>query len=210
MINSATIDTIVFDLGGVLIDLTRENAVKAYEQLGVTNANELLDPYRQKGLFRDLEEGKLSNSEFSEQLRKQYGCNGSDDEIRNAMIQFLGDLPIYKLELISKLRKRYKVYMLSNVNDLCFPWIAETLFKGQGYPTEELFDALFLSYQMNCSKPEKEIFEKMIRESGMAPANTLLIDDSKANCTTAQEMGFHTYCPMPKEDFTDQFADLLK
>lgn len=196
------IKNIVFDLGGVILTLDRNVAVQRFKSAGVNRAEELLDPYHQKGIFLELEEGKLSKEEFYEALREEAGKNISNEAIDRGWMGFIADTPDYKLKMLEDLKvEGYKLYLLSNTNPVIMSWALSSAFSPQGKSLDQFFDKLYLSYKMGCTKPDPKIFHAMIQDSGMIPSETLFVDDGEANIKAAQELGFRTYQPVNGEDF---------
>jgi putative hydrolase of the HAD superfamily len=113
------------------------------------------------------------------------------------------EVPIAKLHLLEDLRARgYRLYLLSNTNPVIMEWALSPRFSPDGKPLDAYFDKLYLSYQMQCIKPNTLIFNKMIADSGLLPSETLFLDDGAENVKTAEQLGFKTYCPANGEDFT--------
>lgn len=123
-----TIKNLVFDLGGVLVDLDRDACVRAFARIGFPQADALLDSYKQTGMFLALDEGRASTAEFYDYIRRESGRETPDEAIQQAFCQFLVGLPVYKLEMLRGLRNRFNVYMLSNTNDVMMPYIRERYF----------------------------------------------------------------------------------
>ena len=111
---------LLFDLGGVIMNLRRENCVEALEQLGLKDADEMLGLYCQTGPFMQLEEGKITPVEFRAEIRRCIGCEVSDAEMDDAFNRFLLGIPVERLRALESLRKQYKIYMLSNTNAIMF------------------------------------------------------------------------------------------
>jgi len=200
--NLEGITTIVFDLGGVLLTLNHDEAVKRFKAIGLTDAEEYLDPYHQNGVFLDLEEGKVTEQEFLDEVRKLIGKDVSNEDIRWAWLGFIEDRPMYKLEMLEDLRNRgYKLLLLSNTNPCVMSWAMSTDFSPSGKTLADYFDKCYLSYEVGCVKPDREIFDIMIADSGINPSETLFIDDGPANIKTGQELGFKTFQPKNGEDF---------
>lgn len=204
------IKNVVYDLGGVIIHLDRDSSVKRFEAIGVADANELIDPYEQKGVFLELENGKLTMAEFCDKIREHTGKDISDEDIRQAWLGFLVEIPEEKLEYIESLRKDYKLYLLSNTNPAIQSWAQTPDFSKSGKRLNDYFDKLYLSYEMGVTKPSPAIFEQMVADSKMNPSETLFIDDGPANIAVAEEMGFLTYMPKNGEDWRDTITQILK
>lgn len=205
-----SIKNIVFDLGGVLLDLDRDAAVEALSELGFHQAAELLDPYLQRGIFLQMERGEISAAEFHQYVRSQIADNTTvtDSQIDLALNKFLVGIPSYKLTMLLELRKRFKVYMLSNTNTIAFNYVKQSMFSSQGLGVNDYFDQLFLSYKMKVLKPDPEIFGKMTEQTGLREDETLFIDDSKANIETARKLGFKVYLAKENEDFRELFKNI--
>jgi putative hydrolase of the HAD superfamily len=201
------IKNIVFDFGGVLITLNREEAVNRFREAGLKNAEELLSVYHQKGIFLELEEGKLSKEEFYEAVRKETGTFISNEAIDFGWMGFLKELPEYKLTMLEELRQKgYRLYLLSNTNPVVMSWAYSPAFSPQGKTIDEYFDKLYLSYQIGYTKPHPEIFRFMFDDSGMIPSETLFIDDGTANIEAGKESGMKTYLAGNGEDFRHLFG----
>jgi putative hydrolase of the HAD superfamily len=200
------IKNIVFDLGGVIITLERSEAVRRFKEAGLGNAEELLDAYHQKGIFLELEEGKLSQEEFYDAVRKEAGKFIPNEAIDYGWLGFLKEVPVYKLTMLEELRKNYNLYLLSNTNPVVMAWAFSSAFSPEGKSIEKYFDKLYLSYQIGCTKPSPLIFDYMFNDSGILPAETLFIDDGSANVAIGEKLGMKTYQPENGEDFRHIFA----
>ena len=199
------IKNIMFDLGGVLVNLNREACIEAYEKIGFTDIRSYLGDYGQKGPFKELEEGNISVAEFYDQLRKLTN-QAPDEEIANAFKAFLVDFPISKLKMLRDLKQRgYKMLLLSNTNEILFPFICETFFRQEGYSIDSYFDQLFLSYEIGAIKPDPRVFQHVIEQGGINPEETLFIDDSEENLNSAAQVGFETYLALPYTEFSGIF-----
>jgi len=203
------IDTIVFDLGGVILDLDRDCAVSRFKDMGVLDIEDMLDPYEQKGLFLNFENGGMDMEEFCENLSKHVGRKFSKEEIDYGWLGFIMDTPQYKLDYIKELRKDYKVYILSNTNPSVMEWASTPDFSEEGLPLTAYCDKIFASYQMKTTKPNPLIFELMIKDTGLVPEQTLFVDDGTRNVEMGEKLGFKTYQPKNKEDWRETLNELL-
>ena len=186
---------IIFDLGGVIIDIKREAAVKALQNLGIVEADRLLGEYEQKGLFLMLEEGRLSDSEMYDSLLALCKPGTTCTDIKVAFEDFLVDIPVERLRLIDALREKgYKTYVLSNTNPIFYnDWIARA-FRQDGKSINDYFDGIVVSFQELMCKPNPEIFSNLLKRYRLIPEETLFLDDSAANCASASGLGIHTVC----------------
>jgi len=200
------IKNIVFDLGGVLITLDRGEAVNRFKAMGLKNVDELLNAYHQNGIFLELEEGKLSQEEFYETVRKEAGTFVSNETIDRGWMGFMKEVPEYKMVMMEELRRAgYRLYLLSNTNPVIMDWANTPAFSPQGKRIGEYFDKLYLSYQIGCTKPHPEIFQYMFSDSGMIPSESLFIDDGVANVEMGKQLGMKTYLAENGEDFRHLF-----
>jgi putative hydrolase of the HAD superfamily len=191
--NLSNISTIIFDFGGALIDLDRQAAINAFEQLGVRHIDHLLNDYLQAGIFQELEKGTVSPAEFRDFIRTLTPQQLSDRQIDAAWCAFVRDIPPAKLDLLLMLRKRYRVLMLSNTNQITFAWCAATKFNYRGHSSiDDFFDCCYLSYEMGLLKPQPEIFQELLSRENIAAEACLFLDDGLINITVAESLGFHT------------------
>lgn len=199
------IATIVFDLGGVLIDYDLERCIRAFARLGY-DARKLIDPYRQSGIFLQLENGSIAPEVLYDEISRSVGHPVDGKRIDEALCSFLLDIPDYKLDMLRGLKRRgFRVFMLSNTNAIMFAYMENGVFRKQGLTVHDYFDRLFLSFEMGLVKPGADIFRKMTADSGIVPGQTLFIDDSAANVDTAASLGFRTRLVERNEDFRSLF-----
>lgn len=200
------IKNIVFDLGGVLIDLDRQRCVDSFKKLGLEHVDELIGDFSQQGIFMQLEKGLVTADVFRDRVCELSGKAIADEVIDEAWNSFLVRTPTYKLDALLALRGKYIVYLLSNTNEIHWNWACQHGFSYKGFTMKDYFEEVFLSYELKQAKPDPEIFRSVIERAGILPEETFFIDDSKANCLAASELGIVTYCAQPGEDWTHLFA----
>lgn len=204
------IRNLIFDFGGVLINLDRNACRMAFEQLGIESIHEsVLDDYRQKELFSQLESGNISAAAFRAGMRRLSELTLTDRQIDEAWTAMLGDIPSYKLECLLQLRKRYHVLLLSNTNSIHWQWAVKNSFSYKGHEVDDFFDRIYLSYEIHKQKPDIEIFKYVLNDSGIQPQETFFIDDSALNCKAAETLGIRSYCCPTGSDWTFLFNDLF-
>lgn len=201
------VNNIIFDLGGVVIDLERRMAVDALDRLGISDSSALLGEYEQKGPFLLLEKGEISSSELFDMLlprcRKGTSCN----DIRDAFEEFLRQIPVERLRMLDKLRQKgYKLYVLSNTNPIMYNHWIDNAFRQDGKSINDYFDGIVTSFQERMCKPDPKLFERVVSRYGLDPASTLMLDDSEANVESARSIGLQARRVMPEGE--DSFIEI--
>ncbi|MCI2086688.1 MAG: HAD family phosphatase [Prevotella sp.] len=205
------IKNIIFDLGGIIFTIDEKQAVRRFKEIGLKNADEQLDPYRQSGYFGELELGKISAEEFRQELSTNIGHTVTLDDCRYAWTGYVKEVPQINLDkLISLREKGYRLILLTNTNPFMMSWAESNEFDGKGHPLSYYFDAAYKSYQMKLMKPDKSCFLYLLRHEKIAPEESLFIDDGPRNVAAAGALGLRTYCPENGLDWTKQMDDYLK
>ena len=201
--NMKEIKNIAFDFGGVVVALSLKGAIKAFEKIGVKDASERLDAFHQKGVFEDLEAGRITMEEFRVEMCRLTGKEISIQDCFEAWHGYVDYVPQKNLDTLLHLRQKgYQVCLLSNTNPFMMKWADSPEFDGQGHPVSHYFDRLYLSYQCGIMKPAPKIFQMMLEGQNAQPEKTLFIDDSETNVKVPQSLGIHTLCPHDNEDWT--------
>lgn len=203
------IKNLLFDLGGVIMNLKRANCVRAFEALGMVDAVGQFGEYSQKGAFLNLEEGLIDVDTFHAEVRKMIPNDVTDEMIDNAFCQFLDGIPVHRMRALEEYRKTYKVFLLSNTNSIHINGRIKPYFCADGKDLNHYFDGLVLSYEAKAAKPDPKIFEYAIKTLGIKPEETLFLDDSQKNLDAAAQLGFHTGLVAPGMEFVDVIADKL-
>lgn len=195
------VKNIVFDLGGVLINLNVPRCVNAFTALmGAENMRTILGmdddgegvksvSIANRQLMADFERGNISTDQFVAQILPYCRPGTTEQDIKDAWMAMVADLPQERLDIVAQLKQKgYRIYMLSNGNDLHFEFIHTT------YHLDAYFERFFLSQQMHMAKPEPEIFVRVNDAIGGTPDNTVFIDDLSANRQAAEQtVGWTTF-----------------
>ena len=172
---------LIFDMGGVLVDLDIEDCKRAFkEYLGYEKIDEIIDPCHQKGIYGDLEEGKLTAEEFRTIVLSESRPGSSAEDVDRAMWHILVGIEPYKIDMLKRLAGRYDLYMLSNNNAVCLPR-SRQLFADAGAPLEDIFRKCYFSFEMKALKPSQAFYKTVMEDIGIAPEDMLFIDDSQKN-----------------------------
>ena len=205
------IRNILFDLGGVIMTICQDEAIKRFKSIGLKNVENYLNPYTQTDIFGDIEEGKISAEQFREKLSELIGKEVTYEECKFAWLGYRQDVPLRNLDILRKLKVQgYKLILLSNTNPFMMSWGLSGEFDGNGNSLESYFDSLYLSYKLGVMKPNKKIFQYIIDNEKIQPGASLFIDDGERNINAARLLGFKTLCPINGEDWTKELIELLK
>ncbi|MDE6453895.1 MAG: HAD family phosphatase [Muribaculaceae bacterium] len=202
----AEIKNLLFDLGGVIMDIDRARCIRSFERLGMKNAGEFLGDYGQKGPFEALEAGAIGPDEFHAQVRALMGADGKrvcDEQIDRAFNAFLIGIPVERLRCLLELRKRYGVYLLSNTNAVMWHSRIASSFRADGRELNDYFDGVVTSFEARALKPSAEIFRYAERTLGIRACETAFLDDSRANVEAACALGFRGLQVEPGREFSD-------
>lgn len=197
---------LLFDLGGVIMDIDRMNCVRAFRRLGFDDVESFLGEYVQKGIFSDLESGKITPAQFRDEIRRHLPGEVSDGVIDEAFSDFLLGIPLRRLEALRCLRADHRIYLLSNTNPIMWNGRIAEEFKREGVTVDDYFDGMVTSFEAKSMKPDAEIFRILIEKTGIDPAETLFFDDSAKNLEAAAELGFDTALVDPGTEFEDIIA----
>ena len=198
--NNQKIKAIIFDMGGVLVDLDIEDCKRAFkEYLGYEKIDELIDPCHQKGIYGDLEEGKLSGDEFRKLVLAESRPGSVAEDVDRAMWHILTGIEPYKAQLLKRLSESYDLYLLSNNNEVCLPR-SRAMFAEAGTPMETLFKKCFYSFEMKALKPSEAFYKAVVAEIGLPAEQMFFIDDSQKNVAGAIAAGLPAVYYQPGTD----------
>lgn len=187
------IENIIFDLGGVLLDIDYNLTRRAFEKLGVVNFDEMYSQASANKLFQKLETGHISEDDFYNELNHCTGLNLSPEEIRKAWNAMLLSFREKSLRFMDTIKSKYKIHLLSNTNYIhkeAFEKIYNE--KKRVNPFEKYFDHALYSCDIGLRKPNADCYQWVIEHLEINPDNTLFIDDSAHNVKAAKKAGLQT------------------
>jgi FMN phosphatase YigB (HAD superfamily) len=205
---SENITSIIFDLGGVLFDIDYAFTQKAFQDLGFKgDFNDLYSQKKQSGVFDDFEKGMISPTEFRKHLKEWLPDNTNDKQIDAAWNALLIGFPASKVELLKKLRKDYRLFLLSNTNEIHLPVVMDMVAHLDGQRgIGHLFERAYYSCQIGMRKPDVEIFEKVCNDNSLTASRTLFVDDLIQNIEGAKQMGLATLHCKPAVSLEEYFS----
>ncbi|MGX5818058.1 HAD family hydrolase [Chitinophaga lutea] len=200
------IKSIIFDLGGVLLNIDYQLTKKAFTALGADNFDELYSQFHANALFEDLETGRVNEEAFLERIRPHLRPEVPDHQIIDAWNAMLLDYPLARLQLLQQLRLHYNLYLLSNTNAIHLKEVNNILQRERGIPSlAAFFDKCYYSHEIGCRKPEKEAYQIILDEQRLRPEETLFIDDTLPNIDGARAVGLQTIHLQPPKTVLDIF-----
>ncbi|MGB3615839.1 MAG: HAD family phosphatase [Elainellaceae cyanobacterium] len=195
-IDVQSIDAIIFDLGGVILNIAYDRTIAAFSQLAGQDIRYLYSQHLQVDLFDAYEIGHISSEQFRQKLRSLLGLGRADYDISDGILDaawnaMLLDLPPSRLNVLQTLRKRFRLILLSNTNEIhktAFEQhLSETV--GQSSALAGCFDAVYYSHLIGDRKPNSSLFQRVVDEQRLVPSRTLFVDDTAGHLCGAQAVG---------------------
>ena len=185
------IKNIILDFGGIIVNLDKDICVAEFEKINAGAIARYVDFCIQEDLFHELEIGAITIPDFCDEVRrKSPDGHATDEQIIHAWEVLLTDVPVKKLEKILELKKDYRVFLLSNTNEIHWRMAEENFFRQkEGLSLDNYFEKSYLSCRLKMIKPSKEIFLHVLEDSGLKAEETVFIDDSEKNCRAAETVG---------------------
>ncbi len=184
---------IIFDLGGVFMNLDFNLTQQAFVDLGVSEFAQMFTQHHANDLFEDLETGKISAEIFYQKFREATHTTLTDEQIKTAWNALILDFPPERMAWLDQIRKKYKIYLFSNTNIIHYQCFMDIVRRENGC---ENFDSYFIkayySHELGLRKPYVESFQKILQEQSLLAAETLFIDDTYKNIEGAQKAGLQT------------------
>ena len=199
------IRNIIFDLGGVLLNIDPQRTIDAFAKLGmpqlVSNSGLSYD----HDIFFRMEQGQISPEEFRNGIQKLLPKPVSNEAIDEAWTAMLLDFPEIRVQLVKKMAKSYRIFLFSNTNAIHVAKYHANFRKQHGFEVSSLFEKDFYSNEIGFRKPTAESFQEIIRLSGIDPKESLFIDDSKQNVDAAIASGLNGFWLQPGQKVEEIF-----
>ena len=187
------IKNIIFDLGGIFMNLDYNRTEQAFIDLGISQFPDMFTQHLVNDLFEQLETGKVTPEEFYQNFRAATNSSLSDHQIKTAWNAMLLDFPVERLAWLENIGKKYKIFLFSNTNQIHYDAFLEIFRKDTG--VQELntyFIKAYYSHEMGMRKPYAASFQYILNEQHLLAAETLFIDDTYKNIVGAEEAGLQT------------------
>jgi HAD superfamily hydrolase (TIGR01509 family) len=186
------IKNIIFDLGGVILNIDTRKTAMALEQLGVSNLQGHMSQPALVSFFNDYESGKIDDNAFVAKLRSLAAKGATEQDIVDAWNALLLDFPSDRIELLKSLRKKYRLFLLSNTNAIHYNKFQQQIYLQTGSYLEDFFEQTYYSHTIKLRKPDVACYQFVLQESKLDPRETIFLDDSEINLVGAKEAGLMT------------------
>lgn len=201
-IDLQTFDSIIFDFGGVILDIDPQRTINAFAKIIPLSDVQKIE---NSGILDEIEKGQISQDELILGVNAIIDKNILESEFLKAWNAILLDYKPERIKAIQELKKTHKLYLLSNTNEIHFKNFSLKLFNEYGLSFTDLFLKPYLSFEMGLLKPELEIYQQLIDEEKLNPEKTLFIEDTEANAIAAQKLGIQTLVIPRNGTFYDFF-----
>ncbi len=202
------IENIIFDFGGVILDIDPQLTINEFIKLGYSKENKLNGKDFYQKVIHKFEKGIFTPEVFRNKLRDYLHMDLTDQQIDDAWNALLFDIPRERIEVIEKVKQNYPIYLLSNSNEIHYDLYVRDLQLRFGYKEfNELFNKSYFSFDLHMCKPDPEIYEFVINQENLNPATTLFIDDREDNLEGARKAGLITYHLTNPERIRDIFDE---
>jgi len=188
------IKVIIFDLGGVIIDLDTEATINAFSRLGNKSQAEISKLYTEANFFKEYETGRISDNEFRAHLNNALEISATDKQLDQAWNLMLGDIDIKRVKMLESLSKQYQLFVMSNTNHIhikAFDQIFARL--GTGRLFKEYFEKVYFSQVIGQRKPNAAAWTIILDEYRLDPEEVLFIDDRLGNIDAAASLGMQVF-----------------
>ena len=181
---------ILFDLGGVILDINVQATLKQFYELGFPAELMQFPNSMTTDLYFRYETGKLDTEQFRNEIRKTAGVEMTDHAFDEAWNAMLVRFPEERIALLKRLSKRYNLYMLSNTSSLHVKVFEKMYLEVAGEPMQEVFKKIYYSHEIGWHKPDLEAWEYVLNDAHIKAEETLFLDDNIHNIKASQELGF--------------------
>lgn len=194
---------IIFDLGGVILDIDISRTNKAFRKLGFENIDDYFGLGHAAGFFRDYEDGSVSDQEFVESVRKMLDYKVSEEQVIKAWNSLLIGFPEERIQYLKKLKQDYRLFLFSNTNGIHQQAFTKMYEEGYGGILDELFEKAYYSHTEGFRKPDAKGFLHILKENSLKPEETFFVDDAYVNVEAAGKVGIKAVYLEPGKSIMD-------
>jgi glucose-1-phosphatase len=194
VIVNSSVQNLVFDLGGVIINLSVRQTYQAFSQLSGLTSTHVEELTKAEAFFYEYETGTITSDDFRKSVRKILALNCSDSAIDEAWNAMLLDIPTHRINILLQLKNKYRLFLLSNTNEIHKLAFNKCLFECSGHNSfDSIFEKVYLSHEVGLRKPDSDIYSLVLQQNSLLASETLFFDDTELNLFGAHSVGIHTF-----------------
>jgi putative hydrolase of the HAD superfamily len=198
------IKNIIFDLGGVLLNLDMQKTEDAFTSMGVKDFKSFFALGHAASFFKEYEVGAISDDQFVDSLLNLIGPQYDRQAVIAGWNALLRDFPPERIALLQALAKKYRIFLFSNTNALHMQAFQATYSDAfGGNLLDKLFEKTWYSQEIKLRKPDVKAFEYVLADAGLQPNETIFIDDALINVEGARAAGIQGYHLEPGKTVLD-------
>ena len=203
----SAIDTIIFDLGGVLYDIDVNITAQEFKKMGVKDMQALHKALSEGKIYEGMDTGTCKPADFRITVREVSGIDLTDQQIDHAWNSLLVSFPEHRVKLLLGLKNHYRILLLSNTNAIHYDYYSHKFRVNYGFTFDMLFDKVYLSYRLGMRKPGQAIYKHVIEDSNLVPQKSVFIDDLSENTAAAKSTGLQAIHLDGYGDVTELFHE---
>ncbi|HXA01764.1 MAG TPA: HAD family phosphatase [Cytophagaceae bacterium] len=199
------IKNLIFDLGGIIINIDFQLTFEAFAEASGMDVIGMIKKFEDEKIFSRFEKGALTEKELRFLINKELNTSLSDEAFDQAWNALLKDIPPERIEMLKELGRNYRLFLLSNTNSIHIAAVNKILYKTSGIEKLDLlFEKVYYSHEIGMAKPDIKIYEHVLKENGLKASESLFIDDNAENIKGASKAGLKTlHVKFPEECITD-------
>ncbi len=198
------IHNIIFDLGGVILNIDFKVTQREFVKLGIKNIDDTFGQYHQLGFFDQFDRGEMDEKTFLEEAQKLFPQGVTPQQIIAAWNAMLFDLPAQRLAFLKSLGQQYRLFLMSNTNAIHHRAYQEYIRNAYGLNgLDDLFEKTYYSHLVHMRKPEKRFFDLILNENGLNAYETLFVDDTHSNVDAGTQYGIRSLLLPQNSEISD-------
>lgn len=196
-------EAIIFDLGGVILDIDIAKTNDAFRRLGLKEIDDYFGLGHAAGFFKDYENGIISDEDFVEKVRELLNHEVDQDQVKQAWNELLGEFPPERIQFLKSLKDRYRLFLFSNTNGIHQQQFARMYHESFGGLLDELFEKAYYSHTEGFRKPDAKGFLYILEQNNLEPGETYFVDDAWVNVEAANKLGIKGLHVKPGQTILD-------
>lgn len=193
-IEISNISYIIFDLGGVIIDLDMDASYRAFAEISSKPFDQVKTLAAEADFFKKYEKGEIDDPTFRAHLREELEFTGAEELLDEAWNAMLGPITKERFNKLEVLANDFDLFVMSNTNEIHarrFLNIAKYTSPNKGF--HDYFKGVYFSQEVGARKPEPQAWQVILNDHQLDASKGLFIDDNASNIEAAEKLGLKVY-----------------